>query len=282
MKHQTAVLLLAGLLLAPSWVQAEPKAPQPSAVDPLETTWLPIRGLHPRSRISHQLVFTRATQTFMRGVSGSLNVVGLALDFRYALLNRLQFRLNVPYLSHASTDLLGGRASTEFGNISFEVLGKVLETAGKLRFVLSPYFGATFLTTSVNVNSRSVAGLEPGLSFGIHFARFTALMNLGFFWVAHDGQDLGLFCWALNLGVSLHRMISAVIGFQLAAPFHPQSGDVAAALTAGIRFNPLRRFFMELGTRIAFNDPGKAFYASLGTALLLFNGGYNFSGIGSR
>lgn len=206
------------------------------------------------------------------GRAFSLDIVTLSVEGQYAILDRLEVGLNIPFLVHGSaTAGLRSSDETEFGDI-------ILGLKGKL-------FGARLLAIALYVNTRlpthsgdlgrDYAMMIMGGGVTVKVIGITLGANLEGDWIINgDGDDLALLGMDFYGGVKLFGRLSLNLAFQFRNAIHPDTDFSPFAILPGVEFNPWRGLRIGLGTRVAVNDDALFFYA--GRASLLFWAGYSF------
>lgn len=250
-------------------------------VDPMPVHTFFIRGTDPRSTVNQLLYYAR---------SEDINFFAASLDFRISPFPFLQFRLSVPYLTYQEQrelTLTGINQVSEvnFGNISIQVLGRVLsrKLKGGVRLALAPFLDLTFITTSDDVASRARLVFDPGFSFGVYYSRLSLVLNMTLFNTVGKGMDLGFLTWSLFAGAAIVKPLSIQLALQMAHAVYGEGQPLMMSLMTGLRISPIPgRLYMDLGLRVPLNEDGRAHYTGGGTIAFIFNMSYNFMGLGTN
>jgi hypothetical protein len=240
---------------------------------------LPIESGALDSHVDLQFLYSYWSLSFGGRDLGGVNIFLLGLEAQVAFLDRLEVGLNIPFLVHAYATVASSSASasqsdTEFGNIALDLKVKIVgESTGS--WAVSA-FANTILPTGTGLSSRDFAATQLGAagSGTVSIATFGA--DMGAYWFINgNGSDSVLYLIDLFGGVRIHPMFAAYLGFQIGVPVKPSGGDAAFAIAPGLQFFPIPALHIDLGTRIAVNDAGRA-YTPLGRANLTFAAGYRF------
>jgi hypothetical protein len=243
-------------------------------LQPQTQYWFPVESGALDSHVDLQLMYSYASMSFMER-STSFQVVLLGLEAQYALWDRLEAGLNLPFLQHAAVNSLGGSTSTdtEFGNISINLKGKIYgDSKGSL--AISAFMN-TILPTGTGLPSRDFAYLHIGGAASAALSIVTFGAATGVFWgINGKGKDVAVYLFDIHSGVRIHPMFAAYLAFQFAEPVYPNTSDLGFAISPGVQFFPIPALHIDLGARIAATDNGEALYNFLGRAALLFGVGY--------
>lgn len=228
------------------------------------------------------------SMSFM-GTSVSVDADGimLGLEGQYAIADRFEVGLTIPFLLKSWGSVVGGTSSSSgssdsrFGNLMVDLK---LKLAGSSRggYAVS-LFANWILPTMSGIDSREYAALHGGVAASGAISLLTLGGALGTFWVINgDGKDLAFLLFDLHTGARFHRVIGAYLMLQLGVPVYPDMNDrtPAVALVPGVQLFPLPPpidgLHLDLGVRIATNDQAKALYSALSRAQLHFAMGYAF------
>jgi len=272
------------LCLAPTAAHALFGTPGPGdrILPPPSQYFLPMEAGALDSHLDLQLMYTMHSI----GVPGlgetSRNVVQMGLDGQIALLDRFQVGVNVPFLNHNGVDLSGfSLDSTQFGNMLVKLKVRLLGSSSG-PFALS-VFANTLLPTGSGLATHDFAAVQPGVALSAGFSRIS--LNADFSIYESFSSDTNFVsALMLNVHAALKVLFLApYLGFQFFEPMAGRIPDLATvghapgvSLSAGVQLYPLSFLHIDVGTRIAFNDNGKRFFASLGQATLVFAAGLRF------
>jgi hypothetical protein len=271
----TRLALAVSLVLLASPAQA---SPEDRMLVPPSMYLLPIHVGALDSHVDLQLFYTHFT-TF----GATVDPVVFGAEGKIALFDRLELGLNVPFVTHVGASFGGALYSdTQFGDMIVPIKLKLLGSSTGM-YCFSLFLDTTLPTHSGKIGNkdyRSYANLNGGLAVSLAFLKIIHLgASLGVWGRVSDTSDanLSIFNIDLFLGVKALRWLAPLLGFQIGVPMTPSgiSHDPAATILIGVQFFPIQWIHLDLATRVAFNNEGKA-YNSLGQASLIFSGGFRF------
>jgi hypothetical protein len=268
-------LLLATLLPTPAGAWIFGPAPGDRLIAPPSQYFLPFEAGALDNHIDLQFMFTSFSLDYPGIATSTTYVYTLGVDAQISLFDRFQVGLNVPFLNHAAVAANTASAKdTEFGNMLLKLKFKLLgSSAGP--FALSVFLD-TLLPTGTGI-PHDFAGLQGGGAISFGFSRITLNADLSIFDLFGSGGN-GLTALILDVHAALRVLfLSPYLGVQLGTPLDGWDGHTpAVAISAGLQFYPISMLHLDLGTRIALDDNGRVFYASLGRATLVFGAGFRF------
>jgi hypothetical protein len=228
------------------------------------------------------------SMSFM-GTSVSIDADGimLGLEGQYAIADRFEVGLTIPFLLKSWGSVVGGTSSgsgssdSQFGNLMVDLK---LKLAGSSHGAYAVSLFANWILPTMSGDiERDYAALHGGVAASGAIGLLTLGGALGTFWAINgDGKDLAFLLFDLHTGARFHRVIGAYLMLQLGVPVYPDMNDrtPAVAIVPGVQLFPLPPpidgLHLDLGVRIATNDQAKALYSALSRAQLHFAMGYAF------
>jgi hypothetical protein len=233
---------------------------------PVSSFFLPVESAFLQSKVDLQVYFT----TFDVGRTSATAVV-LALEAKYAIADRIQVGLTIPFLNHGAASGGGvNGSSTDFGNIVFDLKALLVGRSGS-ELAVSLFLNSLLPTTSANVSSRSFTLLHGGLTVSSFFAKsVTVGVTIGdLAALVSQGDNSNAVFSDFFFGVSPIPQFNIQLAMQILYPVSPDTASPGVSIAPAVQFFPIPAMHVDLGVRIAANDNGKL-YTTLGRAALLF------------
>ena len=235
--------------------------------------YLPVERGYVDSHVDLQLHYSRLTEDTPFG-DLEVNAAILSVEAQYALFDRFEVGVNVPFMVHAWANL--GPSSdddTEFGDILLNLKAKIIG----FDWLSVAAFVNTSLPTHSGEGDRDTSIMQLGGAVTSRFLGILLGANLQGVWgINGGGDDAVLLGMDFYGGYKLFGMLSLTLAFQYFHQVHPDTQGTLTpfAITPGIEVNPLLGLRIGVASRIAANDDARLMF--IGRASVLFHAGYSF------
>jgi len=269
MQRMAALVVVLLASLAPATARAQ-----------FSAYFLPVERGYVDSHADLQLHYSRLSEEFcILGTCDELvvNAAILSVEAQYALFDRLEVGVNVPFVVHAWASLGSGAGesedNTEFGDILLNLKGKIVG----FEWLSVAAFVNTSLPTHSGEGDRDSSIMQLGGAVTSRFLGILLGANLQGVWgINGDGDDAAFMGMDFYGGYKLFGMLSLTLAFQYLHQIHPDTQGTLTpfAITPGVELNPLLGLRVGVASRIAANDDAR--YLFIGRASVLFHAGYSF------
>lgn len=266
MQRKAALVVVLVASLAPATARAQ-----------FSAYYLPVERGYVDSHVDLQLHYSRLTEELcVLGTCDELviNAAILSVEAQYAILDRFEVGVNVPFVVHAWANL--GSSSdddTNFGDILLNLKAKIVG----FDWLSVAAFVNTSLPTHSGEGDRDTSMMQLGGAVTSRFLGVLLGANLQGLWAINgDGDDAALLGMDFYGGYKLFGMLSLTLAFQYFHQIHPDTQGTLTpfAITPGVELNPLRGLRVGIASRIAANDDARLMF--IGRASVLFHAGYTF------
>jgi hypothetical protein len=249
--------------LRPRTEDAEPLPPQM------------LRPMFAYNRPVESAVLSTGVRMFFDYSSDLVSAYNLGFDTRYTVGDRVELGLVLPLLIHGLVlrDGMLPEEKTAVGNIEARTTVRLAGHHAR-RIAFAGYLGAILPTTSLELPTRSVVVLRPGLAVTGRASIVTLGGDTGVTATIREGEDVVQYGLNGYVAVAPHRIVSLQLALQLLFLLKPATDEVAAAMTPAICFHPIAPLSIALGARVALGDAGKIAYAKGTGAELQMSLGY--------
>jgi hypothetical protein len=220
--------------------------------------WLPVERGFVDSQVLLQLHYSNR-----RLLRADQDVVTLAIEAQYTLVDRFEVGLSVPFVAHGWHD-----SGTRFGDIKLSSKAKLFGLAET--FALSAYINLQLPTNTGDFGGDYFV-LFPGLAASAKLKGF--LLGGTFNTVCRIGgrQHAVFIGFDAYGGYEILGLVTLDMALQFHGSVHPDDSRTPVGLIPGIEVDLLDFIRIGAACRIALNDDGEIFY--FGRASLLFHGG---------
>ena len=234
-----------------------------------------VRPLFAYNRPVESAVLGTGLQMFFDYSSDLVSAYNLGFDSRFTVADRVELGLVLPLLIHGLVlrDGMLPEEETAVGNIEVHTTLRLYghHTRG---VAAAGYLGVILPTTSLELPTREVVVLRPGLAVTGQTSIVTLGGDTGVTATLREGEDVVQYGLNGYAAVAPHRIVSLQLALQLLFVVKPAEDEVAAALTPAICFHPIDALSIALGARVALSDAGKIAYAKGTGAELQMSLGY--------